>query len=635
MLDEANKDEKQDQAGAPQAPAEAPQPTPADNDGSLLPAGAFAGGDQQQQHGTGYDGARTQDGEHQNKDEKQEQAGVPQAPAEAPQPTPAHNNGSPLPNGGFPGEDQQTQHAAGCDHRTQDGEHQTDPAGAVDCDSPGSTPHAQGEDKMLSGPGQTEQKPVSADGTDTAKDEVTPEIEDLFTVTNESEEDKRTFARVMASYDEYLGRGNIREPGDGPDIPDLEFDSAEPECDDYKPPQTLGLIRREGRIHIAEIEWRGLRPKLTVVSDPDSPPYMPAVYSKIRLPNHVAEYQSARGVFDAVYGVLQNCSALSRQQCELLTFWSIATWFQDSLDCLPRITITGPRYAAHELLTLLSYVCLKAIPLVGMSSALLKQIEIGHLCSTLLIHQVKPSKTATELLDATDYPGYNFVIAGELREVCCAKAVYIGETYNPKQSISGLHIHLGRNAPVPTAPYPTASGVESLQNQLFSYFAFNRERIKFLKVSPGQLQPEFDVIARRRGAVIINDSALQRRLVELLKGWSEDLRAERAGGIEGTVLTAVLNLSHENEAQAYAQEIAVATNQIRIAQGEPSKLTPEKVGHVLRKLGLHTRRDMNGRRLVFDKSTQVLVHELCLEYDVLPAAPECGYCHKLQTPESE
>jgi hypothetical protein len=571
-----------------------------------------------------------------SKDEKQGPPAAPMVPPCVPQSTDSGNDVSPFLSGVPAQEVKEPQQGTGAEGAR--GEQGAQPAAAEDaagCDSPDVSPDVQGQSAgVLSSPGQTEQKLVSADGTPTPQDEVSPE-DDPFAVTNESEEDKRTHARIMAAYDEYLGRGDIREPGDGPDVPDLEPDSPELECDDYKPPQTRGLIRREGRIHVAQIEWRGLRPALTVV-DRDSPPYMPSVvYNSIHLPEQIAEYQSARQVFDAVYEVLQNCSALSRQQCELLTFWSIATWFQDSLDCLPRITISGPRYAANLLLTLLSYVCHTAIQLAGINAAILERIDINELQPTLLIHQVKPSKTATELLDATDYRGYIFVSAGEPRQVYCAKAVYTGETYNSKQSIGGLHIHLGRNAPVPTAPYRSASGVESLQNQLFSYSSFNCNRIKLLKVSPGQLQPEFDVIARRLGAVIINDAALQRRLVELLKGWSEDLRAERAGGIEGTVLTAVLNLSHENEAQAYAQEIAVATNQIRIGQGEPSKLTPEKVGHVLRKLGLLTRRDMNGRRLVFDQSTQVLLHELCFEYDVLPAAPECGYCHKLQTPESE
>ena len=50
------------------------------------------------------------------------------------------------------------------------------------------------------------------------------------------------------------------------------------------------------------------------------------------------------------------------------------------------------------------------------------------------------------------------------------------------------------------------------------------------------------------------------------------------------------------------REIAAGANQIGSERGESSKLSNEKVGHVLKKLGLRTRHDMNGRALVFDPS---------------------------------
>lgn len=575
-----------------------------------------------------------------NKNENQDQLGAPAAPAEVPQAIDVDNNDVSLLSSGASGvEDQEQQQGTGCDGvHAQDGEHQTDPEGAVGCGSPDSAPNPQGEgDSVLSGRGQTEQKPVSADGTDTPQEEVSPEMEHSFTVTDESEEEKRAVARLMASDHPYLGFEDIAEPEEGSDVPDPRPESTIwPEYEGYEPPETLELIRCAGKIDVVRIEWRGLRPILTVVNDRYCPPSMPSeVYNSIRLANDVAEYQSAREVFDAVYDVLQNCSALSRQQCEVLTFWCIASWFQDSLDFLPRVSVSGPWFATQLLFVLLAYVCHKAIKLVGMDSAILKEISMEQLRPTLLIHQGKASKAATQLLDATDYPGYIFAGAGGLRQFCCAKVLYIGETCNPKQAVSGLHIHLGRNAPVPVRPYLSLAAIERLQSRLLSYRAFNRERADFLEVEPGELQPEFDVIARRLGAVIINDSALQRRLVELLKGWSEDVRAERAGGIDGAVLTAVLNLAHSDTRRGYVRDVTAGANQIRIDQGERSKLSNEKVGHVLRKLGLHTHRDMKGRALVFDQSAQLLVHELCFEYDVLPAAPECGYCHRLQTPESE
>lgn len=574
-----------------------------------------------------------------SKDERQETSAAPTPPAEDPQATGTENGGSRPASGAIAPKGQEQSKGTEIDNtHAQGGERQSGTAGAVGGgEIQDSTPDAQGRsDSLLSDGGQTGHKPPSAHGTDARQDEVSPEMDDPFTVTDESEEKKQSLARVLATHHPYHC-SEIHGGGDDLDVAEQERDcTIWPEYEEYEPESTLDLIRREGRIHSARIEWRGLRPTLTVVSDKYSPPPMPCVvYSAVHLPNDVAGYQSAREVFDAVYSVLQRCSALSRQQCELLTFWCIASWFEESLDYIPRVTLTGPRYAADLLFTLLSYVCRKAIQLVGINSGVLKQIDMERLRPTLLIYLARASKIATELLDASDYPGYVFAGAGELRHFCCPRVVYIGETYNAKQRMSGLHLNLGRNMPVPMRPYWSSSAIERLQNRLFSYFAFNRKRTDLLEVSPGELQPEFDLMARRLGAVIINNSSLQRRLVELLKGWSEDLRAERAGGIEATVLTAVLNFAHGDSPRGYVWEIAAGVNQIRIERGEPSKLSNEKVGHVLKKLGLRTHRDMQGRALAFDQPAQRLVHELCFEYDVLPVAPQCGYCHELQTQESK
>jgi hypothetical protein len=35
------------------------------------------------------------------------------------------------------------------------------------------------------------------------------------------------------------------------------------------------------------------------------------------------------------------------------------------------------------------------------------------------------------------------------------------------------------------------------------------------------------------------------------------------------------------------------------------------------------------------KSTQSKAHELSHAYEVLPEVPACGYCHKLQVPQSK
>ncbi len=162
-----------------------------------------------------------------------------------------------------------------------------------------------------------------------------------------------------------------------------------------------------------------------------------------------------------------------------------------------------------------------------------------------------------------------------------------------------------------------------------------RERAQATLASPDELLLQFDMIAYRLQAVIFEDYELHDRVLELLKAQNEQIRADGASSIEATVLKSVLSHCHGNESLVYVRDIALTANRIWLEQGETSKLSNEKVGHILKKLGLYSRRlSSDGRGLTLDKAEQTRVHQLAFEYDVLPAKPECGHCHSLQAPES-
>ena len=69
--------------------------------------------------------------------------------------------------------------------------------------------------------------------------------------------------------------------------------------------------------------------------------------------------------------------------------------------------------------------------------------------------------------------------------------------------------------------------------------------------------------------------------------------------------------------QAYVQEIASEVNRLYALRGEPTRLSPEKVGHRLKKLGLVTRplsQAGHGRR--FDSATLARIEQLAAVYMV-------------------
>lgn len=439
---------------------------------------------------------------------------------------------------------------------------------------------------------------------------------------------------ALVSHDEYLARGHYANCWDT----DLEL---------YEPCESFDLVEKEGSINVSFVEWKGHRPRFsthgwecTYNGQHYTVPRLPGpVYDAMHLPTHVTTDFAAHQVFEGLCRVLRGCPALSDQQCELLSFWCLATWFADEMDFIPRMTITGPRYAVDLLFALLSRVCRRAILLAGIKPATLQRIPIKEFMPTLLIRQVKPGKSASELLDASDRRRYFVACGKELLNFYCAKCVYVGEPYDAKHADNGLYIHLGRNSPSAKVAYPSAEETQHLQNQLFTYRSFYRDRFgqQVVQVSgDDELLLQLDMIAYRLCSVIFEDCELQERLVELLKTQNEQNRADGASGIEATVLKSVLSHCHENESQTYVRDIAATANRIWLEQGETSKLTNEKVGHVLKKLGLYSRRlNSQGRGLALDKAQQLRVHELAFEYDVLPVVPQCGHCHNQQAPPSK
>jgi hypothetical protein len=144
-------------------------------------------------------------------------------------------------------------------------------------------------------------------------------------------------------------------------------------------------------------------------------------------------------------------------------------------------------------------------------------------------------------------------------------------------------------------------------------------------------------VAQVLAAAIVDAVDLQRGIIEVLRDRDEQWRVDRASGVNAVVLRAVLFHCHEKEGQKlFVRDIAATTNRIYTEDGESQKVSSESVGHVLKYLGLYTRRLGNaGRGLVFDKATQSHAHRLGYSYDVLTLKPTCEYCHEVQKSQYE
>jgi hypothetical protein len=437
-------------------------------------------------------------------------------------------------------------------------------------------------------------------------------------------------AVALATHEEYLAAGDLGHEADEPEpkllsplIDLVRRDSGDPRIyvclfksfqDFFSSP----AIEYDGR-------WRHV------------PQLPPGLQKSLLLPTRLKNYGTTRQLFDDICALLQQHAPLFENQCKLLAYWSLASWFPDFLPFVPRLTITGPPFAADLLLRVLRSVCRRPVSLAAMSPAVLRAIPFDELMPTLLIREERLSKKMAALLDASDQSGYLVVSGKDMRQFYCAKCLYLGEDGNGMASrLPGIHVHVTKNRSFAVRALPSADVTQDLQNRLFSYRAVNHDHVESSMFGVSGFMPEFCAVARALGAPIVDDPELQTGIIELLKEQNDQAQVDRASGLNAIVLRAVLSHCHQgDQQQAFVREIATTVNQIYKQEGESLKVSNESVGHVLRNLGLYTRRlGSTGRGLTLDNAMRLRTHELAYAHQVIPDSidpPLCGYCHNLQT----
>jgi hypothetical protein len=436
-------------------------------------------------------------------------------------------------------------------------------------------------------------------------------------------------AVALASHDHYLSAGN-----DGYDFDDNDGSSLIDLMRDVKTRQIhVSLFRflpsGPELLHAPEIEHEGQThrvPKLPI-----------SVANSLILPTGVADYGKTLELFKNIESFLHQHLALSEKQYRLLAYWCIATWFPDFLAFVPRLTVTGEAFAADHFFRVLRCVCWKPILLAGINSAVLQAIAVEQLRPTLFIFEPNVNKSKIQLLNASDQPGYLIAHGKNAFESYCAKCIYTGEHNEEVWNRAGIHVHIAARRVYRAAGITLMADTQLLQNQLFRYRCMNHDLVGFDDFEPRTLSPEASAVALQLGAAIIDDRALQQGILDLVKEKDEQDRADRTMAVSAMVLKAVLHHCHEGEQQrVHVRELAATVNNLYRNEGESTKLSNERLGHVLKNLGLYTRRlNSAGRGLVLDSATRIRAHELSYVNEVLPEVPLCGHCQILQIPEND
>jgi hypothetical protein len=298
----------------------------------------------------------------------------------------------------------------------------------------------------------------------------------------------------------------------------------------------------------------------------------------------------------------------------MVAFWAISTWFQEAFPVIPCLVITGPAHEAMVVLRVLRDLCRTPTLLAGLRRADLKDLN-GH--RTLLISEPNLDNRTAALLGILTNRDFILLEQGSYLYCAGSRAVYIGEDPAIHRIQHSLYIDAAAR-PLAKPPDPSWSlpgTIDNLRQRILEYRDRNMEEARCLTFNPCGLSPEAHAMANALGSCLVDATQLQTELVALLRPTDQQRIADRSDGVEALVVRAAFALCHQDKGEVFVKEIAVEVNRLLVARGETRQLSPGKVGHKLKKVGLYTRRlSQVGNGLTLDQVTTVRIHEVAAGY---------------------
>jgi hypothetical protein len=325
---------------------------------------------------------------------------------------------------------------------------------------------------------------------------------------------------------------------------------------------------------------------------------------------------------------------LPEDAAEIVAFWVISSWFQDALTVLPCLVITGPAHDAWGVLHVLGDFCRQAAMLAGFRRSHLGVLRWG--CLTNVVSEPNLDKRTAGLLSNLTDRNFLVVEGGSLTRYSKSTAIYAGENPETHTIQNSIHIHITPiNAEPSATPEWLEKMIERLPVHLDQYRTKNLRCVYRAKWVPSGLSSETAAIATALGRCIVDAPELLQNLVALLKAQDQQHLSELSNTTEAIVLEATRALSRDGREHAYAKEIAAEANRLLEARGETVRLSPEKVGHQLKRLGLRTHPlSQTGNGLTFDKATLARIQQLAAVYMMEDAPAETENLHGSQTTEN-
>ena len=344
---------------------------------------------------------------------------------------------------------------------------------------------------------------------------------------------------------------------------------------------------------------------------------------------------TARELFTWIKIVLLAQTQLSVNAAELVAYWVISTWFFDALDFFPCLVISGPAHYGSRILHVLLNLCCRSAMLVGLRRG---DLDALHRCRTPLVSAPNSlDKRTADLLSSLTDREFSIVSGDSFYSYSRSVAIYTGEDAETHKIQNSIHIHL---APTNAAPAASPAVLEEMMAHLPLHLEHYRNNSLYHVARwswiPSGMSSEMAIVGKELGSCILDAPELRKKLVALLKTQDNQRISEMSNSTDGVVLAATQALSHGGREAVYAREIAAEGNRSLESHGEKARLSPEKVGRTLNRLGLPTHAiSQAGHGLIFNEATLARIEELAAMYGLEDPPVQPQNFHALQAAENK
>jgi hypothetical protein len=387
----------------------------------------------------------------------------------------------------------------------------------------------------------------------------------------------------------------------------------------------IDLVRNDkGKIEL--VLWDGSSASISACFDWKGESFIaPAgeeeIVKLVPFPSRVSDCGATSQLFDSLRRFFTHHRGLPDESISILAYFALATWFPECATIWPCLSIvTSDAVASTSLLRLMRYACRRSMHLGDVTLRSLLSVP-SWLRPTLLIDQPVPSRELQRMLRTISRPGGLILQNGRLCEISYPTAVCTAEPLADPWLLQGAIqvavLPTPRPLP-PTEPELLAKAAEDLQGKLLAYRLKNFRQVRTSKFDAPELSSPAREIARTLGSCVVDDSDLQARVIALLQEHDDGYRVDRSITPQAVVAEAGLFLCHEKKREsAYVGDITTISNGILKGRGETLELDPRAVGHILRAMGLQTKRLGDaGRGIFFLNEIRRKIHRLAWSYGV-------------------